>query len=80
MIKDSEMYKLGFLKRESYKKKKLGVSKYSWYLGNFALSIEKDLSSDNDDFFQPTLKYSNCIWRFTDIGVLKKVLISLNLI
>ena len=80
MIEDQEMFKLGFEKIKTYKKKQIGISSYCWHKGGFLLTIEKNCSSDFSNTFYPTLRIYNLIFYFDKVKDLKKILKILKLI
>jgi len=82
MITDKEMTDLGFVKQKTYKKKKVGVSKYCWLKNNcFMLTIEKNLGADfGDEHFLPTFRNFNYVWFMEDISEVKELLKLLNLL
>lgn len=84
MITDVEMIALGFKKEKAYREKtyiqKAGVSSFVWANGRFELNIEKDFGADFGDFFQPTLRINQCIWRYEEIDKLKVLLRALSVI
>jgi hypothetical protein len=73
MIKDKEMFKLGFEKIKTYKKKQNGISSYCWYKSGLYFSIEKNYA-DDFSYFLPTLRIHNRIIYFKKIKDLKKLL------
>lgn len=76
MITDKQMVRLGFNKSKVFNYKKTnGVSSFCWVMDNgFKMSIEKDLGSDEDESFMPTLRVQSFTYYFTDINVLENFL------
>jgi|13_taG_2_1085334.scaffolds.fasta_scaffold00330_14 hypothetical protein len=74
MIKDQEMFELGFKKIKTYKKKQIGISSYCWHKNGLFLTIEKNYGSDNFSYFLPTLRIHNRIIYFYKVKNLKKLL------
>ena len=74
MIKDQEMFELGFEKIKTIKKKQIGISSYCWHKSGLYLSIEKNYGSNNFSYFLPTLRIHNRIVYFEKIKDLKKLL------
>ena len=73
MIKDQEMFELGFEKIKTSKKKQIGISSYCWHKDGFLLTIEKNYA-DDFSYFLPTLRIHNRIIYFKKIKDLKKLL------
>lgn len=74
MIKDQEMFELGFQKIKTWKKEQIGISSYCWHKDGFLLTIEKNCGSNDFSFFLPTLRIHNRIIYFKKIKDLKKLL------
>lgn len=75
MITDKQMIELGFRKIKNFKKREIGVSSFCWEKHGFELTIEKNLGADfGDEYFLPTLRIGRCVWYFSELEYLKKLL------